>query len=805
MDVRSLPDRQINNVADEDKSDSFTLIWLDQNCGEDHIDSLQTKVLLKQIDDKCLFYNNIDEFCNDLEKNHTFEKNFLLIVSGSYAKILLNKFRDKRLPLIIFCKKYDEYKKHLNQPYIIDICTDYNSLKVSIERFGLSLKSNLLENRRLNTILTLRTTSYNNTNTLYSYILFIEILKQSSNIIQAKDSMVKQIKNYFRHNPTQTSYIEIFDNSYKSDDAIEWYTKETFVYPLINKAFRTEDSAIWYTFRFYISDLCKQIEEVHRQQNKKEQFIVYRGQSRLPRREFHNITSNCGGLISCNGYFSTSKSFDIAKIFISDATDTEDFHVVIFEITVNANELKHTIFVDINQFLDKDNPEEEILFNIGTVFKIDSYQKEEEFWRIRMHVSDECIMDIKQRIEPILKKLSTININLFLGKLLIDMHQYDKAESYFNMNLRNLPNPKHADRPLIDEYLGDLQMRMNNYNSAFEYFQSSYKEKEKIISTDDPNMFITYNHLGNYYKATGDLKTAEEYYNKMLDHGKSPVNIAITKLNLATISFLKKKYSKAQQMCFDAREIFHQFQPIPYGDILACQGVLGDIYFQKKQYDIAESFYLVAFEMGKKYLSIGDPRLIHCVYALADVYHKQNKQTCAIIFCQEQLTIHEKYLSNPEHISIGQILLKMGDLSNDTYYYRKAMIIFNNNIRYDYLSTAKCLMKLAELDKNDQSNIQQALEIYRKIYPPKHTILIKTEKELMKLEKRKKMRKNTVEKNSSEPTANRNDQEDQEDQEDDDVLLDSNQNDQEEDDVLLDSNRNDKKCRRDKLSYIKII
>ncbi|CAF1579176.1 unnamed protein product, partial [Adineta steineri] len=63
--------------------------------------------------------------------------------------------------------------------------------------------------------------------------------------------------------------------------------------------------------------------------------------------------------------------------------------------------------------------------------------------------------------------------------------------------------------------------------------------------------------------------------------------------------------------------------------------------------------------------------------------------TNALQFCEEQLTVHEKYLSNPKHISIGQILQKMGDLSNDIYYYRKAMDIFNNNIRFNYLSTEK--------------------------------------------------------------------------------------------------------------------
>ncbi|CAF0933258.1 unnamed protein product [Adineta steineri] len=754
MSIHSPPRRPIHYVDEEDKSDLFRLIWLDENCKKDHRYILQTKLILKEINNNCLFYDDLNQFRDHLDNNYFFETKTLLITSGCYFEKLLNDFHcDKPASLIIFCHN-KKYEKYLNLPYVIGICTNYDSLKTSIERFLPSLKFHLYENHRLSTILLLKTTTYNNTNKLYSYILFIEILKQTLYKDEAKESMIKQVQSYYQNYSMQPSDIESFRKDYVPEDAIEWYKKETFVYRLVNEAFRTENSAMWYTFRFYISDLCKQMEEVHRKQDIQEHFVVYRGQSQVPKQEFENIISNCGGLISCNGALSTSKSFDVAYMFIADAKDTEDFHVVIFEITVDAKELKHTIFVDITQCSNTFLTEEEILFNIGTVFKIDSYEKEEEFWRIRMHATDECIVDIKERIEPIQKKLPTINVNLYFGKLLMDMNQYDKAELYFNMILKNLPELDHQDRPLIYEYLGDLQMHVKNYNDALKYFQKSYELKEKIYSKDDPNMFIIYNHLGNYYKAIDDIKTAQKYYKKTLNNKNNPINTAITKLNLATIFVFKKKYMSARKMCIDAREIFEQFQPIPYGNILVCQGILGNIYLKEERYDIAESFYLVAFEMGKKHLSIGDPCLMHCIYSLADLYHKQDKQTLALEFCKEQLIIHEKYLSNTKHICLAQILLKMGDLSNDISYYQKAIEIFNNNLGFDYLSTAKCLIKLAELDQNDQNIILycQALKIYRKIYPPKHEILIETENELMKLKKIKKTGQHIVEENRLEQT-----------------------------------------------------
>jgi hypothetical protein len=50
--------------------------------------------------------------------------------------------------------------------------------------------------------------------------------------------------------------IAEFEKDYMSDQAIQWYTRNYFVYKLVNQAVRTEDIDTLYTDRFYIVDLC---------------------------------------------------------------------------------------------------------------------------------------------------------------------------------------------------------------------------------------------------------------------------------------------------------------------------------------------------------------------------------------------------------------------------------------------------------------------------------------------------------------------------------------------------------------------
>jgi tetratricopeptide (TPR) repeat protein len=200
---------------------------------------------------------------------------------------------------------------------------------------------------------------------------------------------------------------------------------------------------------------------------------------------------------------------------------------------------------------------------------------------------------------------------------------------------------------------------------------------------------------------------------------------------------MKEKFSKAEMICLDARKIFHEIQPPSYGEILLCQGILGDVLCKQNKSNEAEGFYHAAFEMGKKYLSFGDSRLINCINALANFYQKQYDTNYALQFCFEQLDEHKKYLSDRNHLNIAHIYMKIADLLNEKNFYRKAWEIFQKNPHQDYISNANCLLKLAQFCQHDQSLYCyiKANELYNKIYPPNHSSIINTQKQINKLKK----------------------------------------------------------------------
>ncbi|CAF1135746.1 unnamed protein product [Rotaria sordida] len=86
--------------------------------------------------------------------------------------------------------------------------------------------------------------------------------------------------------------------------------------------------------------------------------------------ELEYLKSNIGGSFSTNGFLSTSKNFHVVESFFSGAANTNQSKPFVFEITVNRSNLQNTIFVDIGTYNDCYN-ELEILFNIGSIFKIE--------------------------------------------------------------------------------------------------------------------------------------------------------------------------------------------------------------------------------------------------------------------------------------------------------------------------------------------------------------------------------------------------------------------------------------------------
>ncbi|CAF3947148.1 unnamed protein product, partial [Rotaria sordida] len=87
--------------------------------------------------------------------------------------------------------------------------------------------------------------------------LFKDIVLKLPHDEQSKQEMIEKLNEIYRNNNRQLKLIGNFKNEYKSEDAIQWYTGQPFLYKQLNRALCTEDIELLYKFRYFISDLSK--------------------------------------------------------------------------------------------------------------------------------------------------------------------------------------------------------------------------------------------------------------------------------------------------------------------------------------------------------------------------------------------------------------------------------------------------------------------------------------------------------------------------------------------------------------------
>ena len=204
--------------------------------------------------------------------------------------------------------------------------------------------------------------------------LLLDAMRKLPQKNKSKQDILNECKAQYSNNKPELQKIEQFEKTYQSHLAIWWYTRDCFLYKLINRALRTEDIDVVFKFRFIVTDLYNQLLDLHNHSISEKQkcVIVYRGQQ-LAANELEVLKLNINGCISMNTFVSTTKNEDVALMFAGDGSGRPLSESVLFEmiITIDNSDLP---CADISEMSDMSH-EEEVLLAMGMIFKINSIEE----------------------------------------------------------------------------------------------------------------------------------------------------------------------------------------------------------------------------------------------------------------------------------------------------------------------------------------------------------------------------------------------------------------------------------------------
>ncbi|CAF4943881.1 unnamed protein product, partial [Rotaria sp. Silwood1] len=486
--------------------------------------------------------------------------------------------------------------------------------------------------------------------------MLIYVLKQMPHDDRTMHEMLDQCAEYYQNNQTELAKIEQFRTTYTSDRAINWYTDECFLYKLLNQALRTEDIQLLYSFRFFIIDLCAELERESEKIKNEGHLTVYRGQM-MHKEEFHKLQHSIGGLISTNGFFSTSRDINIAFGFLTKSNSTNER--VLFEIQADPSILG-VICADISS-LGSMPWEREVLFSLNTVFQIVSVNTDSthDAWKVQLVASDQGAQKVNEYVKWLQIEIDYSSPLVYFGRLLwSEFGQLTQAENYFKMLLDTLP-VDHPDMASVNLEFSHVYDEKGDYDLALQYSERALHIRQQQKPIVPHRLAACLNSMGVIYRHKGDLDRALDYYQQSLTIYENEVSSgkhlhhANTLRNLGGVHKDKGNFDIALDYFTRAYEMYQELLPADHPRLADALSNIGSIYHHREDFDQALDFYQQALDIQEKNCLDDHLQKANTIRNIALIYRDKKDWSNAMNYCDRALTMYRRLLSDIPHPNIA--------------------------------------------------------------------------------------------------------------------------------------------------------
>ena len=489
---------------------------------------------------------------------------------------------------------------------------------------------------------------------LYSQLL-IECLIRMKMTTDDKNELINLCNEHYKGNIDVLNIIDEFKRNYSSNNALWWFTRESFLYRMLNKALRIQNIHVLFLFRFFIRDIEEQLK-----QYPCSYFVqVYRAQLML-KDEVQLLEKSIGKFIAINSFFSTSIDLEQAKSFFSyDENINDNDEQILFEIIANPqlNDIKP--YSDISP-LSYYPEEKEILFMLGSVFQLkDICRDNNNIIIIKMELCSTSDYHFKPLFQQMLNKYTNHSTNLLdLANILKDMGKWNDAEKYY---LRLINQLSSNDINLSNCYqgLGSVVKAKGDYRASLNWYYKALEIKRQKLKSNDLSIADTYNSIGNVYFRLNDQINALESYNQALEIYKEAFDenhpdVAMCMDNIGNVYSIKQEYSTALKYYKTAISIREKYLPENHCDLGNSHGNFGNICRQLGNYNDALIHYHLELEIYRKSRPPTHPSLASTMASIGLVHEDKNDLGQALSYCEKAARIYRCSL-NETHPNVIQI------------------------------------------------------------------------------------------------------------------------------------------------------
>lgn len=475
-------------------------------------------------------------------------------------------------------------------------------------------------------------------------LLFKRILLDIEHKSDERKSIVELSRIHNANNPTKLKVVEEFNRDYRPNTAIWWYIRELFTYEMVNRALRLLEADLIVDMDFFIHDLHRQLEQLHKKQFSDYHgppLTVYRGQT-LSIEHFTKLKRNKGGLLAFNSFLSTSTANSVSLAFAQSSV-REDTVGIVFVMIIDPT-IGSAIFANIKNH-SYFPTEDEVLFSMHTVFRIDNIlesDREQKLFHVQLTLTSDYDPELTRLTDRMETEIGGGNDWFRLGNALFNVGQLNKAEELFQVLLSQKPNKD--EQGIYYHQLGLIKNGQGDYKEAVKYCEVGISIDEKRLSPSDPLLATFYDNIGSVYDSMGEYSQAMSYYDKAL---------AIRQKSL----------------------------PVDHSDLATSYNNIGLVHYNVGQHSQAMTYYTKAINIREKSSSINHPHLAILYNNIGLVYDSMGEYSQALFYYSKALAIREKTLpaSHPLlatlYNNMGSVYNSMGESSQALSHYNKAMLV----------------------------------------------------------------------------------------------------------------------------------
>ncbi|CAF1663398.1 unnamed protein product, partial [Adineta ricciae] len=562
--------------------------------------------------------------------------------------------------------------------------------------------------------------------------MYTQLFKEILLTIEFED---KHIEEFVKHYPglitldgTHSNDVKQSVRDYRSKKPIWWYTRGNSLHSMLNDALRIMDGDVLVRMGFFVTDLHRNIEQLH-----KEQFVntpwsslvftVYRGQG-LSHTDFEELRNTIGGLMSFNSFFSTSTQRDVSFSYAKSNAENPKLVGILFTIQIDPAQ-STTPFVSVGNhgsFLQ----ENEVLFSMHTVFRIHHIEvisPDRPLYEVNISLTLDSDEELRTLTDHIRRESHLDGKGWTrLGQLLIQLGQHDKAEEIYDTLLNQTLDDD--DKGLIYHQLGHIRYRQGLFQEAITFYDKSLVLFKKTFPANHPNIATSYNNIGSVYNSTGDYRKALEYYEKTLSIQQQslPANhpdLATSYNNIGLVYDNMGDYRKALEYYEKALSIRQQSLPASHPDLATSYNNIGLVYDNMGDYRKALEYYEKSLSIEQQSLPANHPDLAKSYSNIGSVYDNMGDYRKALEYYEKALSIRQQSLpaNHPDlatsYNNIGSVYVNMGDYRKALEYYEKALSIRQQSLPANHPVLATSYNNIGLVYKST-GDYRKALEYYEK-------------------------------------------------------------------------------------------